>query len=161
MNKIIITLLLLLTVSCGETQEPPKTDSSAGSEEATIEPLVWKEMNDEQRGAFMEQTVMPKMKALFQEFDPQEFSNFTCKTCHGPNAQEVGFHMPNGLAPLNPEHIPAMFQSEKPMAVFMTQKVWPQMTDLLGELPYNPETHEGFSCLHCHATQSAANEQTP
>mgnify|MGYP001435949235 CR=1 FL=1 len=71
-------------------------------------------------------------------------------------AREVGFEMPNGLAPLDPAHIPDIFQSERPMAVFMTQKAWPKMAELLDEPLFDPEVGEGFSCMNCHATAEGA-----
>ena len=40
------------------------------------------------------------------EFDGERYADFGCGTCHGEDAREVGFEMPNGLAPLDPAHIP-------------------------------------------------------
>lgn len=128
---------------------------TAGGEEMaaqSVADMAWADVPAEQRGQWMAEVVVPAMAPLFQEHDAERYADFGCATCHGDDAQAVGFEMPNGLAPLNPEQIPAMFQSEQPMATFMTQTVWPQMAQLLGEAPFNPETGEGFSCLHCHAT---------
>ena len=104
-------------------------------------------MNHEQKMDYMEHTVMPEMRTMFQEFDGQRFAQFTCRTCHGANARDVNFHMPNGIAPLDPTAIPGMFASQDRMHVFMTQRLWPRMTEMLGAQRYNPETHQGFGCL--------------
>jgi hypothetical protein len=118
--------------------------------------VAWPQMNHEQKMEYMEHTVMPEMRRMFQEHDAQRFANFTCRTCHGANAREVNFHMPNGISPLNPAAIPGMFQSQDRMHVFMTQRLWPRMTELLGAQPYNPQTHQGFGCLGCHGMAGAA-----
>jgi hypothetical protein len=93
------------------------------------------------------------MKPLFEEHDSERFADFNCKTCHGDNAQEVEFQMPNGLAPLDPTQLAAMFESDQPMAKFMTGTVWPKMSELLGKPRFDPQTGQGFSCLNCHATK--------
>lgn len=131
-----------------ETSGEPTT----GEEVAATE-VSWAEMDHDQRAAFMRDTVMPEMQTMFQEHDAERFAQFNCATCHGQDAIDVSFEMPNGIAPLDPTHVPAMFESEQPMAVFMTRSVWPRMAEMLGQPPYDPETHEGFSCFNCHGMQ--------
>ena len=126
--------------------------TSGGDDMSTPTDVAWADMDGEQRAQFMQETVMPEMTAMFQELDGERYAELTCATCHGDNAQEVSFAMPNGVAPLDPTQIPAMFESDDPMAVLMTQRVWPRMAEMLGEPQFNPETGEGFSCLNCHAT---------
>ncbi|MGE0785856.1 MAG: hypothetical protein AB7S26_09225 [Sandaracinaceae bacterium] len=156
---VVMMAALLGACGGGSTEETTDetTETTSGDETTTTASadIPWDDMTPQQRGQFMQQTVMPEMRAMFQEFDGERFAEFGCATCHGENAHDVAFQMPNGLAPLNPEHIPAMFESDQPMAVFMTQRVWPRMAELLGEPQYNPETHEGFSCLNCHATEGS------
>lgn len=148
--------LLVLVAGCGgggATSESTEAQASSGSETASSERrMAWHDMNDEQKGQFMAEVVMPEMRQLFQEHDAEEFADFSCRTCHGENAREVGFHMPNGLHPLSHDQIMATFASDHPGAVFMTQRVWPRMAELLGEPLYNPETQQGFSCLNCHGS---------
>ena len=114
--------------------------------------LAWADVPPEQRGQWMAEVVVPAMQPLFQETDPERFADFGCATCHGATGQDVHFEMPNGIAPLNPADVGAMFQSEQPMAQLMVQQVWPRMTELLGEQPHNRETNEGFGCFSCHGT---------
>ena len=155
------------TTSGGATTATPAADadaSAATAADASAAPQVaWADMTPQQKGEFMQQRVMPEMRTMFQTFDAHRFEHFTCATCHGANAREVNFHMPNGIAPLDPTQIPGMFASQDPMHVFMTQRVWPRMTELLGAQRYNPETHQGFGCLGCHGmrTPAAAAPATP
>ena len=156
MSRSVVSLFLALGLaSCGgggssTTETTQTTETTTGAET-----VAWADMNMEQRGHFMATVVMPEMQTMFQEHDAEEFADFSCATCHGANAQEVSFRMPNGLAPLHGADIPAMFGSQDPMHVFMTQRVWPRMGQLLGEELYNPETHQGFACMNCHANADA------
>jgi len=119
-------------------------------------------MNHEQRAGYMREVVVPAMDPLFRPYHP----DFGCKTCHGENMLEVEFHMPNTVAPLDPQHMP--FESEdeqtRQTAQFMAEQVETRMADLLGQEPYNMETHEGFGCFGCHAMASSdapATEDAP
>lgn len=162
-RKFVSLVVVLVLASCGGaassssgSDEGSGTEPTGGGETAAARP-AWHDMTLEQRGHFMAEVVMPEMRTLFQEFDGTRFAEFSCETCHGANAHDVNFHMPNGVAPLDPAHIPAVFSSTEPGAVFMTQRVWPRMAELIGEPLYDAETHEGFSCLNCHATATASN----
>lgn len=162
-------LIAVLLAACGgptattEEAEPIGTSGGEGQTEVTAEqdaPVAWHDMDQQQRAGFMMEVVMPEMQTLFQEFDGERFAEFNCATCHGENMREVNMEMPNGLAPLDPAQVPAMFESDQPMAQFMTQRVWPKMGELLGEELYDMETQQGFSCMHCHGTAEAAAAKT-
>ncbi len=133
------------------TTTTPETTAAASTPA-----VAWSSMNHEQKMDYMEHTVMPEMTRMFQEFDGHRYERFTCGTCHGANAREVNFHMPNGIAPLDPTAIPGMFASQDRMHVFMTQRLWPRMTEMLGAQRYNPETHQGFGCMGCHGMRTPA-----
>lgn len=164
MRKIgwIMTSLALCFGGCGggeAVEEQEQVVESTGGELATVEaPVSWNEMDRDQRLAYMQSTVNPEMQAMFQEFDGERFADFGCASCHGANMQDVDFAMPNGVAPLDPTAIPAMFGSEEPMLVFMTQQVWPRMGELLGREMYSEENTSGFSCLNCHAMAEPSGE---
>ncbi len=160
MQKSILTFVCVLLASCGGASEPADSEATgttetAGSEEEATQ-LSFEEMSHEQRGEYMASVVVPRMRAMFQEYDAEEFASFGCRTCHGENAREVGFHMPNTLHPLDPAQLPALFESQDPeaqrLAQFMGGQVMPTMAELLGRQPYDPETQEGFGCFGCHAT---------
>lgn len=168
------TLFLTSVLLCGCGDDSPAEAGSgtegggtAGGETAsggggapTTARLAWGDMSQEQRQQFMQDEVVPAMRPIFQEVDAARFANFGCRTCHGPNAQDVHFHMPNGVAPLDPAQLGALFQSQEPMAVAMRERVWPRMAELLGEPRFNPETGQGFSCFNCHA-RGPATAATP
>lgn len=155
MRRTIVTSFLLLA-ACGggaeTTEETAATEETTGGEASAT---AWADMNPEQRGEYMASVVLPRMRAVFDEYDSERFSDFGCATCHGENAREVGFEMPNGLHPLNQAEIPAMFASDDAeqvrFAQFMAGPVMQTMAELLGEQPYDPETHQGFGCMNCHA----------
>ena len=154
MNRLIAMTALLLTACGGGAAQPDEgtENETAGSEQ----PAVWASMSQEERGQYMHDVVVPRMRPLFQEFDAEEYAEFGCPTCHGENAREVEFHMPNTLHPLDPAQLPALFQSEDPevqrLAQFMSGPVEHTMAELLGEEPYDMETQQGFGCFGCHAT---------
>jgi hypothetical protein len=103
---------------------------------------------------FMKQKVMPAMKAAFQKFDPKEFANFTCKTCHGKDPQKSKYEMPTADLPkLDFEKIKAGKEEPK-MVEFMSKVVKPEMAKLLGA-PEMTETQKGFGCLNCHTMKKS------
>jgi len=151
--------LIVLATACGgsTTEEEGTVDTTTGGETDATN-IAWADMTPEQRGAYMRDTVVPTMAPLFQAVDAERYAEFDCRTCHGENARDVHFQMPNGVHPLNPTDIPAVFQSDEPMDQLMTQSVWPRMAELLGEEQFDPETGAGFSCMNCHATADAPGE---
>ncbi len=128
------------------TNNDNNTPIDQGDNTPTAEP-TYSEMTFEQKRTFMQQVVMPEMKALFTEFDAEEFGRMNCMTCHGRTANSVNWKMPNGIEPLNPADI-ASDTSE--MAVFMKEKVSPKMAELLGKEPWSPTNTSGFGCFNCH-----------
>ena len=152
---------------------PSSEDAGAPVAEAPLPPMPtgltgptrpWSRMTDREKGRYMDERVMPVMTALLQAYDPAEFADVTCATCHGANARAVHFHMPNTLAPLPPFGTPAsqaLMARERRMFEFMGTRVVPVMAQLLGEQPYNPQTHQGFGCFNCHAHEAAGDAGAP
>jgi len=153
--------------------EPTVVDAGPAVAEVPLPPMPtgltgptrpWSRMTDREKGRYMDQTVMPVMTALLQAYDPAHFSNVTCATCHGANARAVHFHMPNTLAPLPAFGTPAsqaLMARERRMFEFMGTRVVPAMAQLLGQQPYNPQTHQGFGCFNCHAHEAAGDAGAP
>lgn len=109
-------------------------------------------MSHEQRLELMKSVVMPKMKALFSEFDAS-YASMKCPTCHGDGAKPGGdFKMPNPKLPkLSYTDGFKKHKEQKPeMTRFMMERVVPEMASLLGEKPYDPATQKGFGCAECH-----------
>lgn len=162
MSKHLFPFVVVALLGCGGSSTSTTTEPAAASEPAaggeatttaaTGPPRPWHEMSMEERGHYMAEVIVPDMRARFQAFDAERFADFGCATCHGANAHDVNFAMPNGLLPLSHDDIGATFSSTEPGAVFMTQNVWPRMAELMGEAPFDPATNEGFRCYDCHAT---------
>jgi hypothetical protein len=150
--------------------EPVVVDAGGPVAEAPLPPMPtglhgparpWARLTAQEKGAYMHDTVLPAMTALLQAYDPAHFTEVTCATCHGANARAVHFHMPNGIAPLPAFGTPA---AQERMArqhrtyEFMGTRMLPAMAQLLGQQPYNPQTHQGFGCFNCHGHEAAGGD---
>ncbi len=140
----------------GDTTSDPSSAADAGGPEAgepeagapeTQPNKSFDEMSPPERMSLMKKVVLPEMTNAFQEFDREEFAEVSCATCHGPGAKNGDFEMPSAALPaLDQEEM-----AEHPeVTKFMKEIVVPKMAAILGEQPYNPETHEGFGCFDCH-----------
>jgi hypothetical protein len=152
-------LLMLLPASlgaCGGNSVGQASATSPGSTPAASPmgaPAAWSDkLSKDQKIAFMKANVAPRMRKVFQAADPRHYAEFGCKTCHGPNWQEPKAFLPK--LTLKDGQISAF--AEKPaVAQFMAERVVPEMAAVLGEAPYNPDTHQGFGCAGCHTLQPA------
>ncbi len=147
-----------LAAACGGSAAPAEAPPPAeATEEAAAEedspdtaPGEFKKFDDmspPEKMKHMKTVVAPRMAKVFQEASAEEYEDFSCVTCHGPGAKDGNFEMPS-------KDLPALDQEEMEehpeVTQFMKERVVPEMAKLLGEEPYNPETHEGFGCYHCH-----------
>jgi hypothetical protein len=119
---------------------------------------TWKDMDKKERATFMKKVVLPKAKTLFATIDPKMTTN--CKTCHGKGAEDHTFKMPNPdikALPATPEAFMAWIKKnpdEAKWAKFMGEEFTPQMAQLFGKTPFNPQTKTGdFGCIACHTLQ--------
>jgi hypothetical protein len=115
-----------------------------------VKPGPWAQMTTEERHAFMEHVVEPEMRELFVAFDSEEFADFGCETCHGENADEVEYDMPNTVTALSLDDFPLTNSSDpriREFAVFMDDEVKPQMAAFLDR---TPRPQGDFGCLACH-----------
>ncbi|MBK6579455.1 MAG: hypothetical protein IPG17_25360 [Sandaracinaceae bacterium] len=51
-------------------------------------------MSAEDREFYMIGKVLPSCTSLFARHDAQEYSGFSCESCHGTNMREVSYAMP-------------------------------------------------------------------
>ncbi|MBX5484072.1 MAG: hypothetical protein IRZ16_19785 [Myxococcaceae bacterium] len=135
-----------------------RVDAASDGEVVGPPQVAWKDMTPEQRGRFMKAKVMPKMKPIFQAFDAKEFADFTCASCHGKNARDRQFHMPNPeifALPASEEAFKPVMEQKPEWVKFMAEQVTPAMAELLGREPFNPQAPkpDAFSCGACHTTE--------
>lgn len=157
--------ILAFAAACGGSSKPAESSppeaaepaaTPAEQEAAPTEAIAFKDMNHEQRLAFMKQTVLPAMQATFQEFDSKKFAEFNCKTCHGAGVADGSFKMPNPALPVLPGSMDKFMAYAKdpkhePWVKFMAEKVKPQMAKLLQKPEFDPATNKGeFGCNACH-----------
>lgn len=111
----------------------------------------WDDMDRGERAAFMAQIVLPRMREVFQAFDPERFADFDCTTCHGKDAKARGFAMPSPDLPvLDPRGIYRKHRkdpAQHAIADFMWKEVQPEMGRLLG-VTYGPKGR--IDCATCH-----------
>lgn len=145
----LLGLLVGIPGCGGATQSSSMPESPEGKSAMTAS--KWEGMNREQRMQYMQETVLPNAKALFVEVAPDKYADFNCKTCHGDNAQEVDFKMPNKLPELSAtDPVGAAMAKNEGVAKFMMEKVTPTMAKLLGREPYSETNTDGFGCFGCH-----------
>ena len=136
------------TQASGAPQDP---DSVTGSAASGGTP--WKEKTRDQKLEWMGLEVLPKMKALFVEFDAERFKDFKCQTCHSDKMEVLDFKMPNeSIYRLDAnDPVGAAKAYDEKTTEFMLSRVTPTLAKLLDMELYNPETKQGFGCLNCHA----------
>lgn len=135
----------------------------ARGETAAPAPAAWKDMNYQQKKAYMKKAVVPAMKPIFQAFDAKKFKTVNCETCHGADGADRKFKMPsNDIQPLpNSEAgFKAKLAAEPTWPKwtdFMANKVEPAMGKLLDVPVFNPKKPEkgAFSCGNCHKMEPA------
>ena len=147
---LVAGAVVAVVTACGGERPPPVSPST--STDAPSPPASWDALSHEQKRAYMQKAVLPKMGALLHEYDAKRFAAPTCATCHGAGAKDGSFKMPNAELPkLSLEGNFKKHRDRDPAVVdFMINKVTPQMAALVGEHPYDAKTQQGFSCFECH-----------
>jgi len=154
-----ISLLGSVALAADQPAKPaaaaPAAAPAAGAGKKKID---WEHMSKAERKKYMKSTVLPKMKAVFQEFDAKDFKKFSCETCHGKKATETNFKMPNPELPKLPQPTDRAgfmaIQQKKPEVVkFMGTKVKPTMAELLNLPEWTPQNPTGFGCYQCHTKE--------
>lgn len=138
-----------------EAKPEEKKPEEAKPEEKKPEAKAWKDMGPDQKKEHMKSVVMPKLGALMKEFDPKEFAEVKCSTCHGEGAKEGKFEMPNPKLPKldRTNGFAKHKKKHAKMLEFMMQKVTPAMAEALGTTPFDPATKTGFGCSGCHVVE--------
>lgn len=131
--------------------EPEATEPEAAEPEVAAEDQAWADMDFAAKKKFMSTEYYPAMKEAFQGHDGEYYAEFTCNTCHGDNAKEVGFELPNDLIPLSTDDpIAAGNDMDEATTKFMMEVVVPKTAELMDRPTWSPETPEGVGCFTCH-----------
>lgn len=149
---LVLALCGAASSACAGSKAPAESAQDESAETTPSEGPAdgsgkFDDMSAPEKMQYMKKVVAPEMAKVFQGFDADEYEDFGCATCHGPGAKQGDFTMPTAS-------LPALDQEEMDehpeLTKFMMEQVVPKMAELLGEEPYNPETHEGFGCFDCH-----------
>jgi hypothetical protein len=146
---------VLVLAACGSKAAAPSSDTTPakGAEAPPALPDVpFAQLDHGQRIEFMKQKVMPTMKPIFQKHDAKRYADFGCATCHGEQANQGHFDMPNAGLPKigRTKEFYARFKPED--LQWMGQDVMPTMAGLVGLPPSftDPAPKDGFGCGNCH-----------
>ncbi len=116
-------------------------------------PGEWDKWTREQKMEHMKAVVVPKMGALFHDYDAKKYPETKCVLCHGPGAKDKSFKMPNPSLPKltpTPEAFKKLAETKPKVFEFMEKQVEPTMASLIGEEPFDMKTGKGFGCFNCH-----------
>ncbi len=138
-----LLLPLLLLCACVTAPPEPRDDDD---DTPWVAPGPWADLSHVERIEYMENVVEPAMRELFQEFDADEFADFGCETCHGDDASDIEYELPNGVTPLD---LPLDMSDpvNQDFGPFMDDVVKPEMAALIDEQPFPQGT---FGCFACH-----------
>ena len=142
-------LVIVLSAGCGSKAPAPASPGPGdGSAVVVLPDVPFAQLDHEQRIAFMKQKVLPVMTPLFKNHDPKSFADFSCQTCHGSQAKDGHFDMPNPQLPkLNFKDL-SKFKKED--LEWMGKQIMPTMGQVLNLPLYSEDNPTGFGCLACH-----------
>ena len=153
----VACVAILMLCSCGCSPNRAAIPDAQGAAWRTPVPPPnfgeWANWSHEKKLEFMRGTVEATEKALFVEYDPKRYANFTCTTCHGSGALNGKFKMPNPDLPKWPGGADAfreLKQRDPKMLTFMQLVIVPVTARLLGVKEFDMASHTGFSCFQCH-----------
>jgi len=145
----LLVAVALFAAGCGAKSPGPAAPTQAEPTASVALPdLPFDKLDHDQRIEFMKQKVMPAMKPLFEKHDAAKYAEFGCTTCHGQQAKQGHFDMPNpGLPKLDPANM-GKFKAED--IEWMKTDIMPTMAKLLQMEPWSPDNQKGFGCAGCH-----------
>jgi mono/diheme cytochrome c family protein len=145
--KLLVATVIVLA-ACGSKPASTTTPKEAEGATVALPDVAFDKLDHDQRIEFMKQKVVPQMKVVFQAHDAKDFADFGCVTCHGKDAKDGHFDMPNpGLPKLN---FNDMSKFDKEDIEWMEKQVEPTMAKILDMPLYSKENPKGFGCLACH-----------
>jgi hypothetical protein len=159
MNRSLVLLLLALPVLGCPTSSGDDDDSAEIGDDDDSTPYEmpgeWRDLDFDQRKEFMEEVVLPTMRPLFAEQDPDEYPEIVCETCHGYAAEAIDYEMPNGVTALDIGDWPTQSNDARlrDMAEFMEDEVVPRFGEWFGRGVRSIANPSGVGCFDCHEEQ--------
>lgn len=143
-------MVCLLLAACGSKPPVPAAvqPEPPPAAKVALPDVPFDQLDHDQRAEFMKQKVVPAMAPLFQQHDPKKYSEFGCKTCHGKQASDQHFDMPNPELPKLAKDAMPTFKKED--VEWMMKEVKPAMAKLLQQSEWSPQNPKGFGCHGCH-----------
>jgi hypothetical protein len=147
---ILVPLIVFSTAACSSTPAGSTTPKAEPAAAVVLPDVPFAQLDHDQQIAFMKQKVMPVMKPLFQNHNPKAFEKFGCSTCHGEQAKEGKFDMPNAKLPKLDFNDLSKFKKED--LEWMGKEIEPEMGKILNLPLYSKDNPTGFGCLNCHTS---------
>jgi hypothetical protein len=142
--KALVGALCVTFSACGP-KSPPTTTAERAQPASPDVPFA--KLDHRQQVEFMKQKVVPAMKPVFQQHDPDRYAKFGCDTCHGAGAAIGKFDMPNGDLPKLTKDMKKFDAGD---VEWMTKQVEPTMATLLQRPTWSESHPDGFACVSCH-----------
>jgi cytochrome c553 len=149
--KLLIASLAFAAAACGSKPAATTTPTGEPAAAVALPDLPFEKLDHDQRIEFMKQKVVPQMKTIFQNHDAKDFAGFGCATCHGEQAKEGHFDMPNPKLPKLNFNDMSKFKKED--IEWMKNEVMPTMGKILNLPLHSQENPKGFGCLNCHTLE--------
>jgi len=155
MNKLLLLLALIvptLLLSACTTGSGDDDDASGDDDDSTPyeQPGPYADMDFDQRVEYMEEVVLPEMAQAFWDYDPVEYEDFSCESCHGENAEADEYEMPSGIAPLRFPTPADATEWERDTREWMDDFVKPRMAELTDQEEWAQNNPDGMRCTSCH-----------
>jgi hypothetical protein len=130
---------------------PAAPAPSAATATAAAPTGAFSTFTQEQKLQHMKTVIKPTMGKLFTAYDPKDFADFGCATCHGEKKQDTHQALPK--LTLSGDGFKKLSTEKPAIMKFMAEQVTPAMATAMGEKPFDPATHQGFGCGGCHTVQ--------
>ena len=147
--RLLPFVLSLAVAACGGTTPEPVAPPTApkATPDVAVSAVWSKDMTKDQQIAFMKKYVVAPMGDVFKANQPAKYADFSCKTCHGPDAKDPKDYLPKLTFK---DGKMTAFADKPEVAKFMATAVTPAMAHAMGAQPFDPQTHQGFGCNGCH-----------
>lgn len=142
------------STTAATTTPPPAATTTAATTATTAPPAAkgaFSTMTNDQKLEHMKMVIKPTMGKIFAAYDPKDFADFGCATCHGEKKQDTHQALPK--LTLSGDGFKKLSAAKPAVMKFMVEQVTPAMATAMGEPPFDPATHKGFGCAGCHTVQ--------